>query len=99
MTIVEFVADPDRVLERVDQQILQLAEGGDGAKYIIAGPSAYRRLCKAISVRNQRGKGSFETYNYLPIVVDPFRDDMICVVPSPGACADGVQVYRVDSDN
>lgn len=97
MTIVEFSAHSDRLLERVDQQIMQLAEGGAGAKFILAGQTAYRKLCTAISVRNQRGKGTFETYNYLPIVIDPFRDDGICVVPSPRDCAEGVEVYRVDA--
>ncbi|MBT8400789.1 MAG: hypothetical protein KJO98_09950 [Rhodothermia bacterium] len=97
MLIVELSASVDRLLERVDQQIMQLAEGGAGAKFIVAGPGAYTKLCSAISVRNQRGKGTFETYNYLPIVVDPFRDDSLCVVPSPRDCAEGVETYRVDA--
>ena len=95
MTVIEFSADPDSILDHVDQHIRQLADGGLEAKFIIVGQEAYRALCRAISVRNRRGKGLYETYNFIPLVVDPFRDSTVCVVPSPEACAGGVAAYRV----
>lgn len=99
MTIVEFPIEADTVLDHVDQHIRQLTESGVEVRYIIAGQSAYRSLCRAISVRNKRGKGSFETYNFISIVVDPFRDNTVLVVPAPGDCCDGVAAYRIDDDS
>ena len=61
------------------------------------GREAYRRLCRAVSVRFQRGKGRFETYNYLTIVLDPTRDVDVCVLPSPAVCG-GLDVQRVSDD-
>ena len=46
--------------------------------------------------RFRRGAGQFETYQYLPIVLDPFRTDTVCVLPAPSECAKGVQTYRME---
>ena len=50
---------------------------------------------QAMAARFHRKPGSFETYNYLPIVLDPFRTDTVCVLPAPGACREGVHAVRV----
>jgi hypothetical protein len=44
----------------------------------------------------QRGAGEFETYQYLPIILDPFRTDTVCVLPAPSECAKGVKPFRVE---
>lgn len=62
----------------------------------MVGPAAYEHLRKAVGQRFRRGAGSFETYQYLPVVLDPFREaGAVCVLPAPAACAEGVHVYRL----
>jgi hypothetical protein len=93
MVVCQYESTRDDALQIVDQSLRQLADEGVEAKYIIAGIDAYRQLRKAIGERFQRGAGSFETYQYVPIVLDPFRGSEICVVPGPSAMVDGVQTY------
>ena len=76
-----------QMLDFIDQSIAQLAESGLEARYILVGQVAYPKLCKEISVRFNRGKGQFETYQHLPIVVDPFRKNEVCVLPQPQSTA------------
>ncbi len=95
MTIVEYRPDEDEILDFVDSQIRHLRDDGVETKYIIAGPAAYGRLCRAISTKEKRGKGRFETYNFIAIVLDPFRSDEVCVVPDPAECATGVETIRL----
>ena len=63
---------------------------------LFVGKNVYEDLCKAIGKRFRRGAGQFETYQFVPIVLDPFRDDTVCVLPSPTECARGVQGYRME---
>ncbi|MDX1430719.1 MAG: hypothetical protein R3282_10540, partial [Rhodothermales bacterium] len=94
--IIEFKLEPGSILDAIDDQISHLSHDGSGATFIVVGREAYGELCREISVRNRRGRGTYETYNYIPIVVDPFRVDAICVLPSPAECDAGVSTYRVD---
>lgn len=96
MTILEYAPDRDEILSFIHDSIRQLTEAGAEAKYIVVGPAAYEHLRKAIGEAFQRGAGRFETYQHLPIVLDPFRDDTVCVLPAPAECAKGVQPYRVE---
>lgn len=95
MTIFETAPSREEILEFIDDGIRQLREAGVEARYIVVGPAAYAHLRKAMGARFQRGAGQFETYQHLPIVLDPFREDTACVLPAPSECAKGVQPYRV----
>lgn len=98
MTILEYAPSRDDILTFIHDGIRQLREAGTEAKYIVVGPASYKILRKAIGEAFQRGAGHFETYQHLPIVLDPFRVDTVCVLPAPAECAQGVQTYRVDQD-
>lgn len=96
MTILEHQPAPDEILPFIDDSIRQLKEGGADARFIVVGPDAYRLLRKAIGQRFQRGAGQFETYNYLPIVVDPGRGGSVCVLPAPAVTAQEARLYRME---
>lgn len=95
MTILECAATREDILSFINDSIRQLREAGVEARYIVVGVDAYHHLRKAMGEHFQRGAGRFETYQYLPIVLDPFRTDTVCVLPSPAECAKGVKTYRV----
>ena len=94
MTIIEYAPTHEDILEVVNDGIRQLREAGVEARYIVVGTEAYTVLRKAMGKRFQRGAGQFETYQFVPIVLDPFRSDTLCVLPGPSECAKGVQTYR-----
>ncbi len=94
MTIVEFRLADGSPLDLVDMQVKQYAEAGVEARFIVAGTDAFEALCREISIRFQRGKGVFDTYNHVPIVVDPFRSDSFCVLPGGRDILAGVETYR-----
>ena len=96
MTIFEFSPSKEEILDYVNDRIRELQSSGVEAKYILAGPAAYDRLREAMGERFKRTAGVFETYNYIPIVVDPARTDGICVLPSPSECAQGARIYKMD---
>ena len=95
MTIIEYAPAREDILEFVNDSISQLREAGVEARYIVVGPAAFETMRKAMGERFRRGAGQFETYQYLPIVLDPFRTDTVCVLPAPSECAKGVQTYRM----
>lgn len=98
MTILEHAPTRDDLLTFIDDSIRHLREAGSEARFIVLGPAAYHLLRKAVGERFRRGAGSFETYQYLPIVVDPFRSDTVCVLPAPSACAEEAAPYRLPKD-
>ncbi|MEM8599115.1 MAG: family 4C encapsulin nanocompartment shell protein [Bacteroidota bacterium] len=91
MTVCQHHPTRDAILATIDDEVRALHELGEEPHAIVVGPDAYAHLRKAIGALNQRGAGFFETYRYLPIVVDPFRSDELVVVPKPRAIADGVR--------
>ncbi len=90
-------ADPedDAILDAVDEGVRALQEAGAEPRYVVVGPAAYEALRQAMSRRFRREPGAFETYQWLSIVLDPFRDAEVCVLPAPGALLDGVRTERV----
>ena len=96
MTIFEASPPEEEILDFVNDRIRDLREAGHEAKYILLGPSAYSTLRRAMASRFNRSEGVFETYNYVPIVVDPERGPRVCVLPAPVACADGARLYQLD---
>lgn len=94
MTILEHTPTREDILDYVHAGIQQLQADGVEARYIVVGPESYTMLRKAIGEQFGRGAGQFETYQYLPIVLDPFRGTSVTVLPAPSECAKGVQTYR-----
>lgn len=96
MTILEYSPSKDEILDYVNDRVRELQTTGVEAKYILAGPAAYERMRTAMSERFKRSAGVFETYNYIPIVVDPARSDTVCVLPSPDECSRGARIYKME---
>ncbi len=94
MTIIEYEASREDILQIVDDGIRQMKENDVEPRFIIVGPEAYTMLRKAIGERFQRGAGQFETYQYVPIVVDPFRGSRATVLPAPSEVAKGVKTHQ-----
>ena len=97
MIILEHTPSESDILDLINDGIRQLNEAGSEAKYVVLGTAAYSTFRNAMATRFNRTAKYFETYNFLPIVVDPFRTDAVCVLPGPGEIAKGVQVFRIDS--
>lgn len=94
MTVTQTRAADD-VLELIDEAVRQLQMGGHEPRYIVVGPASYEILREAIGRRFNRSAGTFETYQYLSIVLDPFRGEEVCVLPAPGALLGGVRALEV----
>ncbi len=98
MTILEHAPSREEILDFINDGIRQIREAGAEARFILVGPDAYKTLRKAMGEHFQRGAGQFETYQFIPIVVDPFRSATVCVLPSPSECARGVHAFRMDPE-
>jgi hypothetical protein len=96
MTILEYNPEQNEILDYVNDRVRELLASGVEPKYILVGPSAYKRMREAMGDRFKRSAGEFETYNYLPIVVDPARTDTVCILPAPSECAKGAKIYRME---
>ncbi len=96
MTIIEYAPSREEILDFVNDSIRQLQDADVEARYIVVGVEAFETMRKAMGERFRRGAGQFETYQYLPIVLDPFRTDTVCVLPAPSECAKGVHTYRME---
>lgn len=99
MTLIEHAPAEAELLDFIDDSIRMLRESGAEAKYVLLGPVAYGRLCRAMGERFKRSAGTFETYNYLPIVVDPARGDTVVVLPAPRDAAEQASVYRMPASD
>ena len=97
MTILEHCPSQDEIIEAVNDGIRQLHEAGAEAAFVVVGPASYERLRQAMAARLRRKPGTLERYHHLPVVLDPFRTDTVCVLPLPGVCAEGVQAYRIEA--
>lgn len=95
MTIPETTATPEGILAFIDESVRALQQDGAEPRTILVGPEAYEVLRHAIARRFNRTPGLFETYQYLDVVLDPFRGAAVCVVPAAGALAEGVRGVRV----
>ena len=96
MTLIEYTPAKDEILDFVNDSIRQLQDAGTEPKYILLGTAAYQHMRQAMSERFNRAAGTFETYQFFPIVVDPKRKNSVLVVPAPADCADGVLVVDAD---
>lgn len=95
MTVTETTATPDDVLAFIDESVRALQHAGLEPRTILVGPEAYEMLRHAIARQFNRTPGLFETYQYLDVVLDPFRGAAVSVVPAPRELVDGVRPVRV----
>jgi hypothetical protein len=95
MTVTETAATADGVLAFIDESVRALQQDGLEPRTILVGPEAYELLRHAIARQFNRTPGLFETYQYLDIVLDPFRGDAVCVLPAPRALVDGARTVRL----
>ena len=95
MTVLEYAPAPTEMLDFINDSIRNLKSEGCEAAYILTGTEAYDTLCQAMSERFKREAGSFETYQFIPIVVDPSRTDSLCILPKPGVAANQVAWHKV----
>ncbi|MBO6577126.1 MAG: hypothetical protein JJ896_14840 [Rhodothermales bacterium] len=95
MIILQHHPPQDEILDFIDQCMQQLAEAGSEARYVVMGPDAFAVFRQAVAARLSRKPKDFGTYNYLPVVVDPFRGDAVCVLPEPREMKGGVQAFEI----
>ncbi|NND71743.1 MAG: hypothetical protein HKN43_09195 [Rhodothermales bacterium] len=95
MVIVSYTPTADNILDCVEDAIRSLTESGLSPSYIICGMGSYNLLCDAIAARLKHGRKNVESFNHIPVLIDPFRTNEICVVPSPHDILGGVETVRV----
>lgn len=83
MTIIEQAPDQADILTFVDESVREIRNAGLEPRTILAGSGAYERLCGAVAERFGRKNVQVEQYQWIGIVVDPFREDEIIVLPTP----------------
>lgn len=97
MTVLEATPTADDILGFIDQQVRDLSEAGLEPRSILVGPEAYEALKDAVAARFGRDRANLEQYQWLGVVVDPFRGASVCVVPTPRDVAAGVRAERMSS--
>jgi len=95
MTVLESSPSADDILPTIDASVRALQESGLEPRFIVVGPSAYETLCVAMATQFGREPGYFEQYQWLTIVVDPFRAGEVAVIPVPRDVAEGVRTERL----
>ena len=95
MTVLEAAPDADAILAFVDEQVRNLQESGGEPSAVLLGPEAYEALRTAVAARFGRERAHLSQYQWLGVVVDPFRGAAVCVVPAPRDVAEGVRAERV----
>ena len=95
MTIIEYSPTKENILDCIEDGIRNLKASDSEARFIVCGPVAHDMLCDAVAERFGRDKKSFETYSHLPVVIDPFRDNTVSVLPAPRAFDGPVETVRV----
>ena len=95
MTVTDAAPDAANLLATIDQQVRALQDAGGEPSALILGPDAYRALTVAVAERFGREVADLAQYQWLSVVVDPFRGDRVCVVPPPRDQAGGVRAERL----
>ena len=97
MTVLESTPSPDEILSAIDTAVRALQESGMEPRFVVVGTEAYASLCSAIATQFGREPGHFEQYQWLTIVVDPFRAGEVAVLPVPRDVAAGIRTERLNS--
>lgn len=88
-------ATSDAILDFIDQEVRSLQEAGQEPRFLVVGAAAYEALRQAMARRFGRSAGTFESYQWLTIVLDPFRGSGVCVLPSPSALVEGFRTINL----
>lgn len=96
MTVLDAAPDPADLLAVLDQQVRDLQDAGGEPHAILVGPDAYEALKTAVAERFGRERADLGQYQWLTVVVDPFRGGRVCVVPAPRDVSAGVRAERLD---
>ncbi len=94
MTVLDTEPSSADLLTTVDQHVRDLQEAGGEPFAILVGPEAYESLKTAVAERFGRERADLEQYQWVPVVVDPFRGGRVCVVPAPRDVSAGVRAER-----
>ena len=95
MTVLDAAPAPADLLATIDQHVRDLQEAGGEPTAILVGPQAYETLKTAVAERFGRERADLAQYQWVPVVVDPFRADRVCVVPAARDVSAGVRTERV----
>ncbi len=95
MIITETSTDTTLILNEIDARVRELQEQGVEPRFVVVGRESYTALREAMAARYGRSEGAFESYQWLTIVVDPFREDEVTVLPGPRALIEGVRAERL----
>lgn len=95
MTVLESTPAPGDILPTIDTAVRSLQDAGLEPRFVVLGPDAYDALCQAIAKQFGREVGQFEQYQWLTLVVDPFRAGEVTVLPVPRDVAAGVRAERL----
>ena len=96
MTVLESTPTSDEILPSIDEAVRNLQASGLEPRFVVVGTEAYTALCQAIAQQFGREPGHFEQYQWLTIVVDPFRAGEVAVLPVPRDVAAGVRAERLE---
>ncbi|WP_412063213.1 family 4C encapsulin nanocompartment shell protein [Rubrivirga sp. IMCC45206] len=96
MTVTDAAPAPDDLLSEIDEQVRSLRESGGEPHAILVGPDAYEALKSAVAERFGRERADLSQYQWLTVVVDPFRGARVAVVPTPREVSAGVRAERRD---
>ncbi|MGB3542542.1 family 4C encapsulin nanocompartment shell protein [Rubrivirga sp.] len=94
MTVLD-ETNPANLLSTIDQQLQSLRDEGAEPSAILVGPESYAALKMAVAERFGREPADLEQYQWLTVVLDPFRDNRVCVVPTNRESTAGVRAERV----
>jgi hypothetical protein len=83
------------ILDFIDESVRALQDAGVEPRFVVVGQDAYEELREEVGRRFGRSAGTFESYQWLSIVVDPFRRGEVCVLPAPSAMVGGVRTEQV----
>lgn len=96
MTVLNAAPAPADLLATIDQHVQSLRDEGAEPSAILIGLEAYKTLRTAVAERFGRETADLEQYQWLTVVVDPFRGDRVCVVPTTREVSAGVRAERVE---
>lgn len=94
MTILEATPTAADLLDFVDGQVRDLQDAGLEPRTILLGTDAYEALKDAVASRFGRQRANVEQYQWLSVVVDPFRSAEVCVLPTSAEVSAGVRAER-----
>ena len=94
MTVTDAAPAPDALLAEIDAQLAALRDEGAEPHAILVGADAYEALKTAVAERFGRERADLQQYQWLTVIVDPFRGDRVAVVPTPREVSAGVRAER-----